>query len=84
MSIIKDYVEYVYGKPNAKKCTLCNADLIEPYVLRVSSEEEYCSEQCLRTDGMVRQADCEDGVDASVHNHPLGIGFAQKDKKGDK
>ena len=23
-------------------------------------------------------------VDADVHNHPLGIGFAQKDKKGDK
>ena len=24
------------------------------------------------------------GVDADVHNHPLGTGFAHKDKKGDK
>jgi len=23
------------------------------------------------------------GVDADVHNHPLGTGFAQKDKKGE-
>ena len=26
----------------------------------------------------------QEGVDADVHNHPLGTGFAQKDKKGDK
>ena len=39
----------------------------------------YCSE-CHK--GAVFEEQ-EHKVDQKIHNHPLGIGFAQKDKKGD-